>query len=160
MQYMIKNLREKSMFNSLRLSDAYNHHWFRKWFVTWSAPSHHLSQCCNIINSNLRSKIKWHLTWNSYIFIQDNAFENIACEMVAVLYRPQWVKLMPVNNDVVTGFWLVTSTTPKLSNLASDWLTAQTIRICVLKFLSIAMDFMMEIYTDPSRAGWLIPPSP
>ena len=28
---------------------------------------------------------------NSYIFIQENSFENVVCEMAAILSRPQWV---------------------------------------------------------------------
>ena len=33
-----------------------------------------------------------NLYWNSYIFIQENAFENVVWEMSAILSRPQWVK--------------------------------------------------------------------
>ena len=29
---------------------------------------------------------------NSYIFIQENAFENVVCKMAAILSRPQCVK--------------------------------------------------------------------
>ena len=29
---------------------------------------------------------------NSYIFIQENAFENVVCKMELILSRPQWVK--------------------------------------------------------------------
>ena len=29
---------------------------------------------------------------NSYIFIHENAFENVLCEMAAILSRPQYVK--------------------------------------------------------------------
>ena len=31
-------------------------------------------------------KIKMHV-----IFIEENEFENVACKMVAILFRPQWV---------------------------------------------------------------------
>ena len=48
-------------------------------------------QCCNIVNSNLRNNLQWNLKWNSYIFIQENAFENV-CEMAAILSWPQCVK--------------------------------------------------------------------
>ena len=34
----------------------------------------------------------WNLKQNSYIFIQENAFENVVCEMAAILSRPQCVK--------------------------------------------------------------------
>ena len=32
---------------------------------------------------NLRNKLQWNLKRNSYIFIQENAFENVICEMAA-----------------------------------------------------------------------------
>ena len=84
-------------FNSLRLSDAYmrqltNHHCFREWLVAWSAPSHSVNQLWNIDNSNLKNKLQWNPKQNSYIFIQENAFENVVCEMAAILSRPQFVK--------------------------------------------------------------------
>ena len=46
---------EMRCLNSLMPSDAYmgqwtNHHWFRWWFVTWSAPSHYLNHCWNIVD--------------------------------------------------------------------------------------------------------------
>ena len=48
--------------------------------------------CWNIVNSNLRNKLKWNHRQNSFIFIQENAFEIVVCEMVEILYRPQCVK--------------------------------------------------------------------
>ena len=54
-------------------------------------PSHYLNQCWNIVNWTLENKHQWNLNRNSYIFIQENAFENIICEMVAILYRLQCV---------------------------------------------------------------------
>ena len=44
--------------------------WFRYWLVAWSAPSHYLNQCWNIINSNPRNKLQWNLKWTSYILIK------------------------------------------------------------------------------------------
>ena len=34
-----------------------------------------------LLNSNLRNKLQLNLKHNSYIFIQENAFENVVCEM-------------------------------------------------------------------------------
>ena len=62
-------------------------HWFRQWLVAYLAPSHYLNQCWNIANWTLRNKIHWNLNRNSYIFIQENASENIVCEMASVLSR-------------------------------------------------------------------------
>ena len=59
------------------------HHWFRLWLVAWSVPSHYLNQCWNVVNWTLRNKLQWHFDWNSYIFIQENAFENVVWKMAA-----------------------------------------------------------------------------
>ena len=54
-------------------------------------PSHYLNQCCNIVNSKLRNTLQWNHKPNPYIFIQVNTFENVVCEMAAILSRPQCV---------------------------------------------------------------------
>ena len=77
--------------NSLKPSDAYmrlwtNHHWFRKWLVAWSAPNYCLSQCWNIVNLTHRNKLQWNINRNSYIFIQENALENIICEISVTIF--------------------------------------------------------------------------
>ena len=46
--------------------------------VAWSAPSHYLNQCLNIINWTLRNIFRWQFDRNSYVLIQENAFENVA----------------------------------------------------------------------------------
>ena len=53
-----------------------------------STPSHYLNQCWNIVNPNCGNKLQW----NSYLLIQENAFENIVCEMATILPLPQCVK--------------------------------------------------------------------
>ena len=67
-------------------------HWFRWWLVAWTAPSHYLNQCWNIVNCTLRNKLQWNLNLNSNIFIQEIAFESVVWEMAAILSRPQCVK--------------------------------------------------------------------
>ena len=57
------------------------------WLVAWSAPSHCLNQCWNIINC----KLQWNFYRNSNIFIQENALENVVWEMAAILSRYQTV---------------------------------------------------------------------
>ena len=42
----------------------------------------------------LGTKFKWNLNRNSYVFIQENSFENVVCEMAAILSRPQCVKTL------------------------------------------------------------------
>ena len=53
--------------------------------------SHYLNQCWNIVNWSLRNKLQWNFNRNSYISIQENAFESVVCEMVAILSWPQCV---------------------------------------------------------------------
>ena len=46
-----------------------------------------------IVNWTLRNKLPWNFNRNSNIFIQENAFESVVCEMAAILSRPQCVKV-------------------------------------------------------------------
>ena len=83
--------------NTLRPSDAYmrrwsNHHWFRWRLVAWSAPSHYLNQCWNIVNRTLGNELQWNFNRNWNISIEENTFENVVCEMASILSRPQRVK--------------------------------------------------------------------
>ena len=96
--------------NSLRLSDAYrrqetNHYWFRQWLIAWSVPSHYLNQCWNIVNWTLRNKPQWNLNKNSYIFIQDIAFENVVWKIAAILLLPQCVKDLCISHSQYHCCW-------------------------------------------------------
>ena len=46
----------------------------------------------NIVNWTPKNKFQWNPNQNSYIFIQENTFENGVCEMVSILSLPQYVK--------------------------------------------------------------------
>ena len=59
-----------------------------------SSPSHYLNQCWNIVHWTLPNKLPGNLNQNSYIFIQENAFENVIRKMAAILSQPQCVKVM------------------------------------------------------------------
>ena len=50
-----------------------------------------LKQCWNIVNWTPGNRIQWNLNRNSYIFIQENALENVVWKMAAILSRPQCV---------------------------------------------------------------------
>ena len=54
-----------------------------------------LEHCCWIF----RNKLRCNFNWNSNIFIQENAFEIVVCEMTAILSWPQWVILL-FRNDI------------------------------------------------------------
>ena len=46
----------------------------------------------NVNNWTLRDKIQWNSNQNTQIFVHGNAFENVVCEMAAILSRRRWVK--------------------------------------------------------------------
>ena len=69
-------------------------HWFREWLVAWTAPSRYLNQCWNIVDMTLRNKLQWNINQNTKLFFHKNVFENVVCEMAAILSRERWVKCM------------------------------------------------------------------
>ena len=52
-------------------------------------------QYWNIVNWTLGNKLQWNLNRDLYIFIQENAFENVVRKLAAILSRPQCVKYKP-----------------------------------------------------------------
>ena len=52
-----------------------------------------MNQCWNIVNSNRRNKLQWNSRRNSFIFILENTFENVVCEMASIWPRSQWVDI-------------------------------------------------------------------
>ena len=63
--------------------------------------SHHLIECWNITNWTLTNKFQWNFNQNSYIFIEENAFENIVCKMAAILSLGLNVLTFEVFQDLV-----------------------------------------------------------
>ena len=52
-----------------------------------------LSHCWNIVNWTLRNQLQRNFNRNSYIFIQEHAFENVVCKKAAILSWLQCVKV-------------------------------------------------------------------
>ena len=59
--------------------------------VAYLVPNHYLNQCWFIVNWTLRNKFQWNFSQKSNYFIQENAFENVICEMATILSRGKWV---------------------------------------------------------------------
>ena len=57
--------------------------------MAWRRP--YLNQCWNIVNWTLMNKLRWKFDENSNVFIQENALENVGCEMASILSRRQCV---------------------------------------------------------------------
>ena len=49
---------------------------------------------CSIVNWILRNKVQWYFIQNTKLFIDENAFENIVCEIAAILSRGRWVNFL------------------------------------------------------------------
>ena len=84
--------------NSLRSNDAYMREWIRPSLVQIRAchlvcTKNYLNQCYLIVNLKFRNKFQWNPNWNSNIFIEEHAFENVIWKMAAILSRPQCVKM-------------------------------------------------------------------
>ena len=58
------------------------------------------NQWWNIVNWTLMNKLQWNFKRNSYIFIQEKTFENVVCEMAAILSRHHCVKIYIVGQLV------------------------------------------------------------
>ena len=58
------------------------------------SPGWHQAIIRNIVNWTLSNKIHWNLNRNSFIFIHENASENIVREMAAILSRGIRVNLL------------------------------------------------------------------
>ena len=51
----------------------------------------YINQCCIIVNWTLANIFQWKFNQNTTIFIEEIACENVVCEMVSILSRPQYV---------------------------------------------------------------------
>ena len=72
-------------------------HWFSEWLVAYSAPSHYLNQCWLIVNWTLKNKLQRNSNKNTKLFTHENEFENVICEMAAILSRGRWVNKALIN---------------------------------------------------------------
>ena len=61
-----------------------------------------------IVNWTLRNKLQWNFNRNSNVLIQENAFENVVCEMASIVSRSQCVKrwiILPFQS-CFSGIWI------------------------------------------------------
>ena len=80
----------------------------------------------------LRNKFQWHLNQNTKLFIHENAFEYILCEMAAILSREWWVNNMAHNLTILPR--LVTLLGCEMTSkwwlrIKSFWLLVSTLNI-------------------------------
>ena len=66
--------------------------YMRQWIGSALVQIMACRQCYVIVNWATRNKLLWNFNQNTKIFIQENSFENVVCEMASILSRPQCVK--------------------------------------------------------------------
>ena len=75
--------------------------------------SYYLNQYWVIVIWTLRNKLQWSCNQNTKIFVHENASENIACEMAAILSKGKCVKwwenmlLRAFMNSYLYGYCLI-----------------------------------------------------
>ena len=69
--------------------------YMRHWTGSSSAPSHYLNQYWDNVNLIPMNKSHWNINQNTKLSIHENAFQNVACEMAAILFGERWVKSIP-----------------------------------------------------------------
>ena len=82
------------------------HHCLRWCFVDWSTPSHHLKQYWDTVNWTLGEKLSWNSDQNMEIFIHEKAFDNVVCENLTILSRPQCVIRENQWRNRISARWL------------------------------------------------------
>ena len=99
-----------------------NYHWLR-WRLVPKPLSEPMVTYCQFLGN----KPRWHFNQNTTIFIQDNKFANVVCELVAILSRSQCVKLSRVEH---TKHYVV--------NVGMYY---RNIYTCIQKYMYIHMNF-------------------
>ena len=94
----------------------------------------------------LGTKLQWNFNRNSNIFIQENALENVVCEMASILCRPQCV-----NRDNYPGY--TSSFLPKPSSVNQVAVAIIVIPgiTCPVWTVHMHMDSVMSILTHWGR---------
>ena len=78
-----------------------------------------MNQCWIIVDWTLGNQLQWNLNRNIYIFIQENAFENVVWKMSIMLSLPQChcnvLKQRVMHSWQLITFW------PQLRHCWGDW---------------------------------------
>ena len=55
--------------------------WFTQWLVDFSVTSHCVNQYWLILTWAIGNKFQWNFNQNTTVFLEENWFENVVCEM-------------------------------------------------------------------------------
>ena len=107
-------------------------------------PSYYMNQCWKIVNWTLRNKLQWNLNQNSYIFIQENAFENFVWQMVAIS-----------NNSMCEGNYLAVAVTSPCLLICIGEQDGWHFEDSILKYICVALNiYIYRYHTSLSGNLW------
>ena len=90
-------------YNTIRFQRSLLIHWGRVRHICvgkLTTIGYYLNQWWNIVNWTLGNKFQWNVTRNLNIFMEENTFENVVCEMLSISSRLQCVKATDlIKND-------------------------------------------------------------
>ena len=131
--------------NSLRLSDLYmcqetNHHWFRQWLVAWSAPSHYLNQCWNIVNWTLRNTNFSEILIAIHMF----SFKKLHLKMSSGKWRPFCLSL---NVSTYINSWKFSGVYSALWSLMPwCWIARPSVTTVLTNYSFYLTSFIQQYY--------------
>ena len=121
-----------------------------------------MNQCWNVVNWSIRNKLHWNFNRNSNILIQENALQNVVCQMASILSRPQCVNTSPLVPHICSVNWVNFATDNGLSSVwcqAIIWINVYTLSTEPLgtNVREILMKIQQFSFKKMSSAKW--PPS-
>ena len=133
-----------------RIYASVNYHYFRKWLVAWSAPSHFLNQWWNTFYWTLRNKRQWNL--------KKIAFKKIHLKMSSGKWWSSCLGLVFMYCSVrfflrlfLSEFSSMTSTTATANDRSIECLFNRLFRLTTKKHQRSALLFLCE--GDPPMPG-------
>ena len=122
----------------------------RRRAIIWPSLTH-------IVNLNIGNTIQWNLKGNTLIFAQENAFDNVVCEIAAILPRPQCIKRFRACRPITCSvsvvnsvFWLVIYLT-RFLYMTGLW--GQSISL-ILYEIAVA-DKLYNVYKCQRKDKWV-----
>ena len=97
-----------------------NQHWVRQWLAACLVPSHYLKYCWPTVNYTFTKKHQQNLNQMTMIFIQQNAFQDVFCIMVAISFRFQYVNILGICHSAWGSVGRVGLCPPLISSSASS----------------------------------------
>ena len=120
--------------------------------MTHICVSHYLNQCWIIDNWTPRNELRWNLNRNSYVFIQENPFENVVWKMASILSRPQCVNIATATVIHSWPLFTIISNPTSYFILEMQWIihTPMSIVVLLIPATKIVFSYPLKL-----KNGWM-----